>query len=501
MTESPTAARLLPCEAEDTRADPSEDIRIEAFGPGSPQAMVTTADGKNHDVYRTRSAAVDPGGLASTETLAYWGTARPAKDLQIRLSASSTGIHRIVATCSRQGKVLSILSDTATVRAGDDHYWHTTWSDHGPSRAAGPLLVPGPVRLPPVLECTSEFLCQGREPALSPDGHWLAFVRADGLWKLEVQSKNTSRIVACRNAHWPVWTTDGRRLIFEGDDPSRTASSPVLLSVTSDGGSARALLVRSGLPERYPLLSPDGRRIVWTRGSRLWISDLSGAHARTLTSPPARVFERACEWSPVSRSITYVASDGACDGPQYRVRRIRLDGTRLSAGDRELRAEHIQSIPGSNVRLASTGRTLFIPATGESQEPIQLLLAYPASGAKRSRFAIASDGKSGIAEVDPFPDGDAALFRFTLPGLEDPRLIKRWRHALDLLGADSTTVLSTWGAPSETSIQSSGLRAWAYKVHDGADQEFGTLQFYFLGGKLWSVSRGAKTLRGFANFP
>jgi len=115
----------------------------------------------------------------------------------------------------------------------------------------------------------------------------------------------------CGNAHSPTWDPTGTRVAFSGNpgswDPSHEwglLKNPGILDsygiwiINSDGTNLHKL-PEGNADDQYPLWSPDGERIVWTRGKQLWISDTSGAHRRPLTTNPAvSEFPQGAQCSP-----------------------------------------------------------------------------------------------------------------------------------------------------------------------------------------------------------
>ena len=80
-----------------------------------------------------------------------------------------------------------------------------------------------------------------------------------------------------------------------------------------DGASVRARLIR------WPALSPDGKRLVFSSLNKLWVMDLPSGKPKRLTDSTAGEFMPA--WSPDGRHVAYVtwAAEG---GHIYRVARM-----------------------------------------------------------------------------------------------------------------------------------------------------------------------------------
>jgi serine/threonine protein kinase len=204
-----------------------------------------------------------------------------------------------------------------------------------------------------------------RDPAVSPDGHWLVFRRnvTSGLTgelyllslgKALTASGEPRRLTTTAlNAGHPAWMPDGKELLFAaggglwrvaipGEKPptrlpfvGEDGLMPVI-SRSQAGQPARLVYVRSfsdtniwrigtsgaGAPssspptvaisstrsDTNPQLSPDGRRVAFSSNrsgeTEIWLSDLDGSNAVQLTTmrAPANGTPR---WSPDGQSITF----------------------------------------------------------------------------------------------------------------------------------------------------------------------------------------------------
>jgi hypothetical protein len=122
------------------------------------------------------------------------------------------------------------------------------------------------VRLPTEsLGLAPETLTEGQEPALSPNGKWLAFIREDqgrgSVWLLATDSKNASQQVL-PSTYQPLDVT----VTDDGD----------VIAAAGSVSDPRLWLVRRGTPDvtvlsafphpaRYPSISPDGKRLAFSR--------------------------------------------------------------------------------------------------------------------------------------------------------------------------------------------------------------------------------------------
>ena len=194
-------------------------------------------------------------------------------------------------------------------------------------------------------------------PAFSPDGRSVGFVRWAGLAAGEVYVVATAGGEAKRltfdnrQNRGPVWTLDGRDIVFSSErdgrpalwriaatgdakrsstleDPGvpgvsrQTTSRSFRLAleetvrdsniwrVEVDGRSVPGPLIASSREDTWPQYSPDGKKIAFASdrsGSwEIWISDEAGAQATALTSFRGGVVGSPA-WSPDSRQIAFDA--------------------------------------------------------------------------------------------------------------------------------------------------------------------------------------------------
>ncbi len=212
------------------------------------------------------------------------------------------------------------------------------------------------------------------EPALSPDGKHLAFVRTHGLstsvsdiYRIDFRTAGPqsvpARITHVRaRIHGLTWTRDSREIIFSsvhtgaaslwrvpasggglrplegaGPDAVRPAMSPeggrlayttrVLdtniwrVATDTDGRRITAFheisarpITRSNRQDRFPQFSPDGRKLIFISErsgmDQIWVSDPDGGDAVQLTSFAGASPSYWPRWSPDGRQIAFVARPG-----------------------------------------------------------------------------------------------------------------------------------------------------------------------------------------------
>lgn len=121
----------------------------------------------------------------------------------------------------------------------------------------------------------------------SPDGKWLVTGGSDatgpGLFKISMEGGSSVRLVSGQALN-PVWSPDGRLIVYTGTNVSTFAP---LLAVRPDGTSVelpRISLRRLGEHMRF---SPDGKSLIYMQGllasQDFWLLDLASMKLRPLT--------------------------------------------------------------------------------------------------------------------------------------------------------------------------------------------------------------------------
>jgi Tol biopolymer transport system component len=148
----------------------------------------------------------------------------------------------------------------------------------------------------------------GSDPAWSPDGRLIAFIRDGDLFVMRPDGSGARRIAESRNSSVSSldWSPNGRRLVF-GDTVSNVSEFRTeIATVRRDGGGYR--VIRNG---SQPTYSPNGRLIafgparptspkVCLIGAPLWIMRSDGTNAHPLRN---RAGGRICgdieDWQPL----------------------------------------------------------------------------------------------------------------------------------------------------------------------------------------------------------
>ncbi|MCX4529630.1 MULTISPECIES: amidohydrolase family protein [unclassified Streptomyces] len=138
-------------------------------------------------------------------------------------------------------------------------------------------------------------------PALSPDGRSVAFASLNSLWVASVTGGAPRRIVraaATTYVQAPVWTPDGRALLYTDD---RDGLNAVRRRELADG--AERVLAPGG--RVYGALSPDGTRLAaLDMSGRLLVRDLAtGAETRLADALGGGGLPGPPSWSPDGRHL------------------------------------------------------------------------------------------------------------------------------------------------------------------------------------------------------
>jgi len=151
-----------------------------------------------------------------------------------------------------------------------------------------------------------------RSVAIAPDASQVAFSYRGDLWVVPSAGGGAARRLTTHVAHerWPVWSPDGKRLAFASD---RHGNFDVFV-MPAGGGRATRLTHWSGT-DRPTAFSPDGERVLfsstrqdapWASIGSTWFSELyevetgGGRPRQVLTTPALNA-----RWSPDGKTIAY----------------------------------------------------------------------------------------------------------------------------------------------------------------------------------------------------
>ena len=187
--------------------------------------------------YRAANPVATPDGVVFTEM-------EPRKYEPVLLKE---GAFRDIAM---SGDALSVAGSAAIPGFYSELTGRQSWIARVPTEQLGPA---------------PEILTDGQDPALSHNGKWLAFIREEPggstAWLLETDSKNAPLMVL-PSAYHPLdvgVTSDGDVIAATG-----RVSDPHLFMVRHSTGKV-VRLTEFPHPARYPSVSPDGKRLAFSR--------------------------------------------------------------------------------------------------------------------------------------------------------------------------------------------------------------------------------------------
>lgn len=182
-------------------------------------------------------------------------------------------------------------------------------------------------------------LAAGREPAWSPDGRQIAFVRYDehrtgSIYLMDADGSNV--VLRAAGFHSPAWSPDGRSLAVARGECGIECEVYVL-SATDDGTPPARLADRAD----DPAWSPDGATIAFVsrlregdEGDALHVMNADGSEVRVIVPPELQPLQPNIDvdymthptWSPDGRRIAFMKYS---DPGGYRLFVVNSDGSGL----------------------------------------------------------------------------------------------------------------------------------------------------------------------------
>jgi len=155
--------------------------------------------------------------------------------------------------------------------------------------------------------------------AWTPDGRGIAFASTNGpqsqIALLDIRTGDAPRIVTINGGHF-AWSADGEFLIVShAQEPGQPSS---LFSIRMRDRQWERLTTSTGQDgDRFPAVSPDGKSLAFFRGSS-FRSELYVMGLQSPSQPKLAVsdvsFPSGLAWTPGRRSLTYSALNGTVPG-------------------------------------------------------------------------------------------------------------------------------------------------------------------------------------------
>ena len=222
---------------------------------------------------------------------------------------------------------------------------------------------------------------------------------------------------AVDGGRWPVWSPDGSRFVFLGEDEQ--------VSVVNADGTGIVRLAESGDPISPPAWSPDGTQIVFVRGQdNLGVVAADGSGQPTFFENPEFAYYFRPAWSPDGRRIVFeFVTNDPFDDELYLINPDGSDLTRLTDLDQGQDPRLPTWSPdGSRIAFTAegdiyvvnadgTGLTNLTSGPGEDNYPVWspdgARIAFSASSSSCEPFCavsvVNSDG-SGQTDIADIPD-------------------------------------------------------------------------------------------------
>jgi TolB protein len=162
-----------------------------------------------------------------------------------------------------------------------------------------------------------------QSPSWSPDGSRILFARVNlsgfigRIWIMNGDGTGQRRLASDTPGHsdtQPSYAPDGRHIVFTRCSPNFEQCA--IWIMRSDGNRRHLVVPFLKAPNETnnfdPAVSPDGRRITFTRFgfhgiiSQAWVAGISGRHAHPLTAP--RLEASQPSWSPDGSHIAFASN-------------------------------------------------------------------------------------------------------------------------------------------------------------------------------------------------
>lgn len=239
------------------------------------------------------------------------------------------------------------------------------------------------------------------DPQISPDGTRIAFVRRaanDHIVVLDLARQTLSRITFDHgNSYSPVWTPDGRSIIYWRENAGNGESA--LVQCATDGSGSPVELIRSHTPMTPTSVSPDGKLLAYEEGTNIWLLSLEDHRRIGFAQRPFA--ESGARFSPDGRWIAYVSHETG--KPDVYVRSVS------GSGERWL----VSTDGGRWPRWSRDGRSIFyVRNDGVMRADVEsgknFSAARPVKVFSRSivqgDYSILADGRLLVREADEQPE-------------------------------------------------------------------------------------------------
>ena len=140
---------------------------------------------------------------------------------------------------------------------------------------------------------------EGLNPAYSPDGQWIAYDRDNDIYTAYRNGESELNLTASQDlARHPDWSPDGQTIVYQRWVPGGEYD----IYTMDPGGGNVTPIVQGTVDQQYPVISPNGARIVFENRASdtdfdLWAAGLTPSTPDQLTSDPA-AYDEFPAWQP-----------------------------------------------------------------------------------------------------------------------------------------------------------------------------------------------------------
>jgi ell wall binding domain 2 (CWB2)/WD40-like Beta Propeller Repeat len=148
------------------------------------------------------------------------------------------------------------------------------------------------------------------EPAVSPDGTKVLFVRDGAIWSMEANGSGQTKLSQTGSVDAsPAWSPDGTRIAFS---TLRHGPSNAELYTMSAAGTDLVRLTDNAAHDTQPAWSPDGSKIAFTsnRDGVAQVYTMLGSGSQQTRLAPSAVSDTHPAWSPDGSSIVFNSAEG-----------------------------------------------------------------------------------------------------------------------------------------------------------------------------------------------
>jgi serine/threonine-protein kinase len=354
--------------------------KVVARGGQSPRYLAAS-NGTGHLVYLNRATLLAiPFDLATLETR---GTAVPVLDDVGYGPGTNAGLFAV----SRAGTLIYRRARSAAA-ALTTMQWIS--ASHGVTSKKEPVrATPGVYQM----------------PRLSPDGERIAVVISEGanqdIWVFDPQQDRSSRLTFGGINLSPVWSPDGRNIVFDKIGQG-------IFQARADGGSPPQALMPSGVPQLPWSFTPDAKQLAYFERVQIWtvaLEDQSGQLKAGAASPflKSTFNDQAPSFSPDGSWLAYQSNESGKN--EVYVRAFPPSAT--SSGGKW----QVSNNGGSLPRWSRTARELVYQSADQlmtvsytvngtkfiADKPRVWIASL--SGASRYGWDLAADGKRVIALI------------------------------------------------------------------------------------------------------